>query len=255
MDKLIETLEEVLELNQDPSLEQKLRHCLLLSKGLDHYLVDHTSPPTALQKQIGDDTRAENWKKHFDEGLVSYVPSMGMMTDPYEGTFLRLIPQVSKAERVLEIGMFTGHSAVSFATSNHVKEVTCLELEPYFETFLKDRIKDAEVGKKISIRIGSALESLAELKEENKTFDLIFIDADKRNYINYYKFIMDNHLITKNGIFLIDNVIWRGKILPGNQDQIGQALDQFNKFVHNDPRVEQIILQIRDGVTLITMKE
>lgn len=179
-------LEDAVASNTDPKVAEKLQACIAKNDSLNRYLENTCSEPSALQKIILDDTMAESWKELYNKGITSCILGPMGMSGHYEGIFLKLIAELTKAERILEIGMYTGCSAVSFCESTFSKEVVSLEYEPYLEEFVTKRTKNTIAEKKHRILIGKALDSLEKLKLEGKTFDLVFIDADKNNYLNYY---------------------------------------------------------------------
>jgi len=237
----------------DPALQGTLKKLQSRVDNLEQYLEDVSSPETALQAKIWQDTISEDWQANFDEGRTTWRMPTIMISGKVEGQFLRMMAEMTKAERILEIGMFTGYSSVSFAQSPYAKEVVSLETEPYCEEFMRKRA-DPEIGKKIRVLIGKGLDGLKKLKDEGKKFDLVFIDADKGNYINYYKYIMDNSLLDPQGAFLIDNALWSGEVYTNGNSANGVALREFNEFVRNDERVIQVIVPLRDGVMLIKPK-
>jgi caffeoyl-CoA O-methyltransferase len=248
-------LEEALELAaHDPLLVEKLSKCLSLVEALDTYLVNNCSSESDLQKKIYQDTLTEPWEENYKNGLTSINLPIICLSGKVEGRFLQTMAEMTKAKTILEMGMFTGYSAVSFCQSNYVKEVTALELEPYLEKFVRARTAGTEVDKKLRILVGPAMDSLKILRNEGKKFDLIFIDADKVNYLNYYKFVMDNDLVEKDGSILIDNTLWKAEVYPPIKTERGNVLNSFNEYVQNDSRVSQVIVPLRDGVMLIKPK-
>ncbi|XP_038141147.1 D-threitol dehydrogenase isoform X3 [Cyprinodon tularosa] len=164
-----------------------------------------------------------------------------------------MLIHMSQAKRVLEIGMFTGYGALSMAEG--LPEDGCLvacELEPYLKEFAQPIFDKSPHGKKITVKIGSAMDTLKELAAKGDQFDMVFIDADKINYINYYNFIMDSNLLRLGGVICVDNSLYKAKVyLKDTTDSNGLALREFNQCILNDPRVEQVIVPLRDGISLI----
>jgi predicted O-methyltransferase YrrM len=174
-----------------------------------------------------------------------------MLVGPLEGAFLKMMAQLVQAKQVLEIGMFTGYSALCFAEALPAdgRVITC-EIDADSAALARTFFPRSPVGKKIEIRMGPALDTM---REFNGTFDLIFIDADKINYVNYYRRALD--LISPQGVILIDNVLWDGNVLkdPPPDDKTA-AIQELNRVVAADPRVTAVLVTIRDGVLVIRPK-
>uniref|UniRef100_A0A3B4UDB0 D-arabinitol 2-dehydrogenase [ribulose-forming] n=1 Tax=Seriola dumerili TaxID=41447 RepID=A0A3B4UDB0_SERDU len=158
------------------------------------------------------------------------------------GQTLKMLVRMSQAKKILEIGMFTGYGALSMAEG--LPEDGCLvacELEPYLKEFAQPIFDKSPHGKKITVKTGSAMDTLKELAAAGEQFDMVFIDADKNNYINYYNFILDNNLLKLRGVICVDNSLFKAKVyLKDTTDSNGLALREFNQFVSSDPRVEQV---------------
>jgi caffeoyl-CoA O-methyltransferase len=171
-----------------------------------------------------------------------------MIVGPLEGAFLKMMTQLARATRVLEIGMFTGYSALCFAEALPV-EGTVLTCEVDEESAALARLYFARspIGKKIDIRMGPALDTMKHLKGP---FDLIFIDADKINYVNYYRRALD--LVSPRGLILVDNVLWDGDVLKQPPpDEKTAAIQELNRVVSADPRVTAVLVTVRDGILVI----
>jgi len=171
-----------------------------------------------------------------------------MLVGPLEGAFLKMMTQLVQAKRVLEIGMFTGYSALCFAeVLPEDGTVTTCEIDEESAALARRFIARSPHGNKITIRMGPALETMRELRGP---FDLIFIDADKQNYLNYYRRAKD--LLARNGLILIDNVLWDGDVLlQPPPDERTAAIQQLNRVVASDPDVSAVLVTIRDGVLVI----
>ena len=161
--------------------------------------------------------------------------------------FLHLIIKVSKIKSVLEIGTFTGLSALSIALALPDNgNLIALDRNESTNNVAMDFFKKANQEKKIKTIIKPALDSLNELKKNNKIFDMVFIDADKENYKNYYDDSLD--LINKDGLIIVDNVLWHGEVVDKTKnDKLTNAIRDFNFYVKNDKKTEQIILPLGDG--------
>lgn len=174
-----------------------------------------------------------------------------MLVGPLEGAFLKMVTQLVGARRVLEIGMFTGYSALWFAEAlpDDGRVLTC-EVDESSAALGRKHFANSPHGRKIEIRLGPALETMRELAGP---FDVIFIDADKVNYLNYYRRAME--LLSPAGVILIDNVLWDGDVLkqPPSDDKTA-AIQELNRTVANDPRVTAVLVTIRDGVLMIRKK-
>jgi predicted O-methyltransferase YrrM len=174
-----------------------------------------------------------------------------MVVGPLEAAFLKVMALTGRARRVLEIGAFTGYSALAMAEAlpEDGSVLTC-EIDPESAAFARRFWDKSPHGKKIEVRVGPALETLRTL---TGPFDVIFIDADKANYVNYYR--RAKELIAPTGVILIDNVLWSGRVLKANTtDPSTQAIQELNRMVASDPRVTAVLLTLRDGVYVIKPK-
>ena len=174
-----------------------------------------------------------------------------MVVGPLEGAFLKVMALTVRAKRVLEIGTFTGYSALAMAEAlpEGGTVLTC-EIDPDSAAFARRHWDKSPHGRKIEVRVGPALETLRTL---TGPFDVIFIDADKANYVNYYR--RAKELIAPTGVVLIDNVLWSGRVLNANtHDPSTKAIQELNRVVSSDPRVTAVLLTLRDGVFVIKPK-
>ena len=190
----------------------------------------------------------------IQQEIIKYNESLGdikrMQISVSQCHFLHLIIKISKIKKVLEIGTFTGLSAltISLALPSDGKLIA---LDKNIETtkVANDYFKKANQDKKIETIIKSALDSLKDLKKNNKKFEMIFIDADKENYKNYYDQSIE--LLNKDGLIIIDNVLWHGDVVDETKnDKFTTNIRDFNKYVKNDSRTEQIIMPLGDGLTV-----
>ena len=186
--------------------------------------------------------------------IISYNESLGdikrMQIAISQCYFLELITKISKSKKVLEIGTFTGLSTLSIALGLP-EDGMIIALDKNSETNIKAKefFKKAEQDKKIKTIVNPALDTLNELKKENLIFDIIFIDADKENYKYYYNKSFD--LLKRGGLMIIDNVLWHGEVADEkNNEKFTNIIRDFNTFVKNDERTEQIILPLGDGFTI-----
>ena len=211
-----------------------------LTDNLEKYIIDHSEALTNVQKEI-----------------IQYNVSLGdqqrLQISVSQAQFLQTLIRISNIKKILEIGSFTGFSALSMA------------LALPFDGFLISLDKSSEFSmkaqsfyekaneKKIKQIINPAIESLKELKDSSQKFDLIFIDADKENYLNYYETCIK--LINKNGLIVIDNVLWHGEVSDDKKnDKFTNIIREFNKHIKKDNRIVKNIIPIGDGFTICTKK-
>lgn len=207
----------------------------LLSEALTAYVHDHASPGPAIFDRLRAETHASLEMPQMQVGRV-------------EGAFLKLMVQITGAERVLEVGTYSGYSAMSMASGlpDGGKLITC-DIDPVATSVARRYWDESPWGDKIELRLGDAVESLANMVAAGETFDLVFIDADKGNYVNYYEHALN--LVPSGGVILADNTLWSGKVISPEADS-DHAIVAFNKHVVDDERVEQVLLSVRDGVML-----
>ena len=202
---------------------------------IERYAAEHTSPEPALLTELAQATR-------------DFSRNYGMMVGQLEGRFLKTLVAVSGARRVLEIGTFTGYSALSMAEAlpSSGKLVT-LELDRNHAEMAQKFIDRSAYKDVIEIRVGPALETLRSLEG---TFDFVFIDADKAGYLDYYENVLPK--LSPGGLIAVDNVFQGGRVLdPRDESPNAAAVRRFNDHVLADRRVEVVMVPIRDGVTLI----
>jgi caffeoyl-CoA O-methyltransferase len=178
-----------------------------------------------------------------------------MLSGHLQGTFLRMISRMVKPFRILEIGTFTGYSAINLAAgltdrpANKFSSAILhtIEVDPELEKIIRKYLKEAGVEEKVVLHIGNAMEIVPTLEEP---WDLVFIDADKPNYLNYYKMLIDR--LSPGGLIIADNALWDGKVLnPDTRSRDTRGIIEFNDFVQNDDRVENVLLPLRDGLMMI----
>ena len=208
----------------------------LVDQKIEDYAIAKTEPTEALLKELIAETHE---KTEFPQMLIG----------PIEGRFLKMMVQVTGAKRILEVGMFTGYSALSMAEGlpDDGELLTC-ELDPEVIEIAKRYFARSPHGQKIKVLEGAGLDSIAKLKGP---FDLAFIDADKPNYLNYYEAILP--LLKTNGVLLVDNVLWSGKVL-NPKDESDHAIVKLNERVSSDDRVNKVLLPVRDGIFFIRKK-
>ena len=208
----------------------------IVNEEIETYAAAHTTALPALLEELIAETKREM-------GALA-----GMLSGQLEGTLLQMLVASLGAKRVLEIGMFTGFSALMMAAAlpDDGRLITC-DVNAKAIAFAKRYFARSPHGNKIEVREGPALDTLKTLQGP---FDFIFIDADKPNYGNYYEAALP--LLAPNGIIAVDNVLWSGNVLdPKADDENARAIVEFNRHVQEDARVTNVIVTIRDGLTLI----
>jgi len=179
------------------------------------------------------------------------VPHSGMQIGADQGQFMAILVKLMGAKRCLEIGTYTGYSALAVALALPKDgSIVCCDVSEEWTAVGKPFWKKAGVEKKIDLRIGPALQTLKKLKGP---FDFVFIDADKENYLNYYERCLE--LLRRGGLIVVDNVLWSGEVANEDaKDELTLALRKFNDRLHKDKRVDLAMLSIGDGVTLALKK-
>ena len=208
-----------------------------------------------LEKYIHENSSPEDDLLHeLDRETHLRVINPRMISGHIQGKLLELIVKMFRPKNILEIGTFTGYSALCMAAGLEEGATidTCEvddELEPLAQSFFDRSPHD----RKIKMHIGSALELAPKM---GKQFDLVFIDGDKREYPAYYNMLMDKGLVHSGSIMLADNILWYGKVVQpvAHNDRHTEALIEFNRMVVEDDRVESVILPLRDGINIIRVK-
>ncbi|MDD4727597.1 MAG: class I SAM-dependent methyltransferase [Dysgonamonadaceae bacterium] len=176
-----------------------------------------------------------------------------MLSGNIQGRFLKILTSLLKPENILEIGTFTGYSALCLAEgAPENSKIVTIEIDDEMESFINKYLLQSEYGHKVDLRIGDALKLIPQYN--NNYFDLIFIDANKRDFVAYYDIIFDK--MKNGGIIIVDNTFWNGKVIDEEfkNDEQTKGVLQFNKHIQEDPRIEKVILPIRDGLTIIRKK-
>tara|TARA_Y100000590_G_scaffold18639_1_gene22202 strand:+ start:39 stop:695 length:657 start_codon:yes stop_codon:yes gene_type:complete len=210
---------------------------LVISKEIENYINNHSLELTTVQKEI-----------------ISYNNSLGdikrMQISISQCHFLHLIIKISNIKKILEIGTFTGLSGLTMSLSLPKDgELITLDKNAERNKIACNFFRKAKQENKIKAMVGPALESISNLKEKEKKFDLVFIDADKENYKNYYNESLD--LIEKKGLIIVDNVLWHGDVVDEKkQDKLTVNIREFNSYIKKDERTENLIIPVGDGLTV-----
>ena len=237
----------------DAKFLESLQEVEQLAAGLDPYLARCTTPESAELARLVADTHTTNWQERFRSGETAVELESEMISGHVEGQFLKMLIYLMQATSVLEIGLFTGYSALAMAEAlpGHGRLVAC-EIDPYAASFARAQFERSPHGHKIRIEVGAAATSVQRLADAKESFDLIFIDADKAGYLAYLDMALDSSLLATNCLICIDNTLMQGQPYLGGACTVnGLAIAEFNRSVSNDSRVEQVMLPLRDGVTLI----
>lgn len=208
-------------------------------EAIEEYICNHIDEAEPALARLDRDTHVYHLRPRMVSGHL-------------QGRILKMICRMIQPRRVLELGTFTGYSALCFAEGMAEDgEVHTLEIDDEVEDFAQEHFAMSPYGHKVKMIIGDALTTIASLTE---TYDLVFIDANKRDYLRYYEAVLP--LVRPGGFILADNTLWDGKVVtePDSHDPQTVGINTFNNFVATDPRVEKVILPLRDGLTILWKK-
>ena len=217
-----------------------LRHQIM--EKIYKYIEDHASTPSQALEWVVKQTHIRTNHARMLSGAI-------------QGQILRMLAQMTSATDILELGTFTGYSAICLASAlPEDGHLDTLELNDELEDLILEGFDRAGLADKIELHIGDCKETVLRLKEEGRMYDIVYIDANKREYCEYYDLVFD--MIRPGGLILADNVIWDGKVCqdPLPQDKQTLSIVRFNDMVSADPRVESVILPLRDGLNIIRKK-
>ena len=209
---------------------------LKIDEKLEKYISDHSYDLHPVQKEI----------LSHNEKLGDVKKMQISITQAY---FFQLFIKMNNIKSILEVGTFTGYSALSMGLAMPKNgKVICLDINKETSQIATNFFKKANLDN-IKIILGPAIETFKKLKNDKRIFDMIFIDADKENYKNYYNLSLE--LVKSNGFILIDNVLWKGDVIdPSKNDRLTNMIREFNSFIKKDDRVEKTILPLGDGITI-----
>ena len=210
-----------------------------LPEEIDDYVVNHSQSEPTLLKELNRET----WQK---------ILNPRMLSGNFQGRILSMISKLISPKNILEIGTYTGYSALCLAEGMQKKgKLITIDKNEELESFAKKYFNKSEYKNNITQFIGNAIDIIPTLNEK---FDLVFIDADKSNYINYFNLIIEK--MNSGGVILSDNVLWSGKVLEEIKDKDidTKVLVAYNKLLNTDSRVETVLLPIRDGLTITRVK-
>jgi caffeoyl-CoA O-methyltransferase len=207
----------------------------IVEPSVESYAEEHSTPPTDLFERLAAETREK-------------TTAPQMMVGQLEGMLLAELVRLSRARRVLELGTFTGYSSISMAIALPTggRVITC-DVNEETTAIARRYAEEAGVADRIDFRLGPALDAIAGL---DGPFELVFIDADKPNYVNYYEATLP--LLAGGGLMVIDNTLWSGRVVdPEDEQETTRAIRELNDHVLADPRVENVLLTVRDGMNLV----
>jgi len=206
----------------------------IIDERVEAYAEEHTSDDGELFRRLEAETREK-------------TTAPQMMVGRIEGRFLEFLVRLIRARRVLELGTFTGYSSLSMARGlpEDGRVITC-DVNEETTAIARRYAEEAGLADKIEYRVGPGVETIEQLEGP---FDLVFIDADKPNYLNYYEAVLPK--LTDDGLVVADNMLWSGRVVEDADDESTRAIKEFNDHVRNDPRVEAVLLTVRDGMLLV----
>lgn len=211
----------------------------IMKPGIEKYSTDHTSEELPVLAKL---SRATHLRTHQPQMLSGHL----------QGTFLQMISHMIRPMTILEIGTFTGYSAICLAHGlQEGGKLITIDCNPEMEDFTRPYFEEAGLSEKIEMMIGDASEIIENLQGP---FDLVFIDADKENYINYFKMVFPK--VTPGGYILADNTLWYGRVLePGAEsDRETAGIVRFNTYIQQLAGIDNILLPLRDGITIVRKK-
>jgi caffeoyl-CoA O-methyltransferase len=208
---------------------------LIVQEDIERYAEVHTTPHPELLQRLAEETKAT-------------LERPQMLTGTIEGRFLEFLVYMTSARRILEIGTYSGYSAISMAAALPPGgSIDTCEVEEKHAAVARRYIEEAGYTDRITVHLGPALETIDRLEGD---FDFVFIDADKENYVNYYEAVLPR--LSERGLIAADNTLWSGRVVDeSEQDEATHAIRAFNDHVRDDGRVVAVMLTVRDGVTLV----
>jgi predicted O-methyltransferase YrrM len=209
----------------------------MINEDLQNLLIQYCEPESELLQRINRETH-----------LKVLMPRM--LSGHYQGRVLSMLSKLVNPKRILEVGTFTGYATLCLAEGLHPEgKLFTLDINVELEDMVRRNFADSPYEKQIVYQLGDAMENIPQLDE---VFDLVFIDADKKNNGSYYDLVIDK--VRPGGLIVVDNVLWSGKVLSNQQDKDTKNIITFNDKIAKDPQVEKLILPVRDGLFVIRKK-
>jgi caffeoyl-CoA O-methyltransferase len=248
LDRLFQQFQQAPE--ADAAMLRALRDVRDLVAGLDPYLSLHTTPESKALADLSARTQRQDWTSPSAHG---HVLEQEMLSGHIEGQFLKMLVHATKARHVLDIGMFTGYSALAMAEALPADGcVVACELDDDVANLARESFAHSAAGSKIDVRVGPALKTLQQLARDGRVFELVFIDADKAGYAGYVDELLESDLLAAHALVCVDNTLMQGIPWSGGPATAnGEAIAAFNRTLAADSRVEQVVIPLRDGITLI----
>jgi len=207
-----------------------------LPEDIDSYTANHSESESELLKRLNQET----WEK---------ILNPRMLSGHIQGRILSMLSHMIQPKNILEIGTFTAYSTLCFAEGLAPEgHIDTIDINEELQPIVNKYINESGYSKNISCHIGNAIEIIPNL---NNNYDIVFIDADKSNYSNYFNLVFDK--LNKGGYIIADNVLWNGKVTqPVNENDIDtKAIVEFNEMIQNDPRVQNVLFPVRDGLMIV----
>ena len=236
----------------DAALRAELEALVELAGGLEGYVGRCTSPESPALRALAQRTAGVDWDgTQAPDGAPRLEQEM--LSGHVEGQALGFLVRLTRARRVLDVGMFTGYSALAMAEAlGEGGEVVACELVPAVAAIASEAFAATPAGRRIDVRVGPALVTLQELAAAGEAFDLVFVDADKAGYGDYVDAVLGSSLLAEGGLICVDNTLMQGQPwTSGERSANGEAIAAFNERLAADDRVEQVLLALRDGLTLV----
>ena len=211
----------------------------LINKNIENYCETYSSSEDIVLQELFRETH-----------LKTVNPRM--ICGHRQGLFLEFISRLTQPKRILELGTFTAYATISLAKGlQHNGLIYTIEKKQEYESIITNYLEKANITSKTKLFFGEALDIIPKLEEK---WDIIYIDADKKNYLNYYKLLLPS--LNQNGIMMVDNVLWNGKISENidSKDKDTKAIHEFNEYVQQDSQVINYLLPLRDGIMMIQLK-
>jgi len=240
-------------------IEGLAKEMYMLIGSMDPYVRDHSTAEGPAMRAIAKKMAETAWADLAESKTTMFSYGEEMSTDPTEAQFVKMLTFMKQPKQVLEVGMFTGYGAMAIAEALPADgKITSLDIDPFLKTWVEDVTKDFPEGAKHEIVVGPALDSLQTIEGK---YDLVFIDANKAEYKAYVETLLERDLLQKDVMIIADNTLYVGyPMLSETYDTqparrgFGDAVREFNAWVRDHPKLEQVIVPIRDGVSMIRLK-
>ncbi|KAK6194849.1 hypothetical protein SNE40_000389 [Patella caerulea] len=258
-DPAVKELEELLESpdikDVKPEVRQKLERILDMCNKRHDYADEITTPQSDILAYIHEQTTSHPWEQAYTSGKTKWNLESGMISGLVTCQFLKFVISMMQAKQVLEIGMFTGYTALAMAEALPADgEVVTCEISEYLKDMTADFFSRSQHGKKIKTYFAPAEDTLNNLIKDGRSFDVIFIDANKPGYKGYVDIILENGLLAPRGIILADNAYLSGTSYINPRTREDNVMNDFNQHIKNNPQLQQVLLPIRDGILAIRRK-